>query len=32
MSRADLVVFLVDAMAGLTGGDEQIASLYRTGL
>src|SRR5437867_2413971 len=29
MDRADLVVFLVDCMAGLTGGDEQIAALLR---
>src|SRR6476620_11200989 len=25
MGRADVVLFLVDCMAGLTGGDEQIA-------
>ena len=29
MSRADLVLFLVDTQAGLTGGDEEIASLLR---
>ncbi|HEX8523699.1 MAG TPA: ribosome biogenesis GTPase Der [Tepidisphaeraceae bacterium] len=29
MSRSDLVLFLVDTQAGLTGGDEQIASLLR---
>jgi GTP-binding protein len=29
MARADLVLFIVDTEAGLTGGDEQIASLLR---
>jgi len=29
MSRSDLVLFIVDAQAGLTGGDEQIAALLR---
>ena len=29
MQRADLVLFLVDSHAGLTSGDEQIASLLR---
>jgi GTPase len=29
MSRADLVLFIVDTQAGLTGGDEEIASLLR---
>lgn len=29
MSRADLVLFIVDTEAGLTGGDEQIAALLR---
>jgi GTP-binding protein len=29
MSRADLVLFLVDTQAGLTSADEQIASLLR---
>src|SRR6476646_7017810 len=29
MERADLVMFLVDCQAGLTGGDEHIASLLR---
>lgn len=29
MNRSNLVLFLVDAQAGLTGGDEQIASLLR---
>jgi GTP-binding protein len=30
MARADAVMFLVDCQAGLTGGDEQIASLLRS--
>ncbi len=29
MARADLVLFIVDTEAGLTGGDEQIAALLR---
>src|SRR5215212_7611888 len=29
MGRADVVMFLVDCAAGLTGGDEQIAALLR---
>ncbi|MGB7157265.1 MAG: ribosome biogenesis GTPase Der [Tepidisphaeraceae bacterium] len=29
MTRADLVLFIVDTEAGLTGGDEQIAALLR---
>jgi GTP-binding protein len=29
MSRANLVLFIVDTEAGLTGGDQQIASLLR---
>ena len=29
MARADLVLFLVDVTAGLTGGDQQIANLLR---
>src|SRR6266542_1225304 len=29
MSRADLIVFLVDTQAGLTGGDQQIAAMLR---
>ncbi len=29
MARSDLVLFIVDTKAGLTGGDEQIASLLR---
>src|SRR5256885_10736638 len=29
MGRADVVLFLVDCQAGLTGGDEQIAALLR---
>ncbi len=29
MTRADLVLFVVDTEAGLTGGDEQIAALLR---
>ena len=29
MARADLVLFVVDCQAGLTGGDEEIAALLR---
>src|SRR5262245_11144187 len=29
MEQADLVIFLTDCQAGLTGGDEHIASLLR---
>src|SRR5688500_19849656 len=29
MVRSDLVLFVVDVQAGLTGGDEQIAALLR---